>query len=196
MKIISIILFLVNFTFWSEDSILPKNDAGLIYFEEEIKVKNVGKDALFKNAVKYASTVKKESKRKSDLALHHHNNIVEKKGSFFVYTQGLITPQIHGEITYNVRIEVFEEGYKYTFTNFVFNYYKRNRYGRFAPVNGKTKRLEENKFAGMQKTWLGHKQFTKEYIENQINHLKNKMAELPPGAKTAQHHELKVQFND
>ncbi len=91
---------------------------------------------------------------------------------------------------------MFEEGYKYTFSNFVFNYYQRNRYGRYAPVNGKFKKLEDEKFAGMQKIWEGHKLVTKEYIENQISQLKNKMAELPPGAKTAQFQDMEEPIND
>ncbi len=185
MKIFGIFLILFNFGFYSQDSILPKNEAGIIYFEEEIKLENIKKEALFNNAVKYISTVKKENKKKSDIAINHQNRIIQKKGSFFVYTQGLITPQIHGEISYNIRLEVFEDGYKYTFTDFVFNYYQKNRYGRYVPVNGKKKRLEEEKFAGMQKIWLSHKNFTKEYIENQITHLKKKMNEIPPAAKTA-----------
>jgi hypothetical protein len=189
MKILSIILVFVNFGFWSQESILPKNEDGIIYFEEEIKIDNIGKEALYNNALKYVATVKKENKKKSDIVVKHDNKEIEKKGSFLVYTQGLITPQVHGEISYNVRIQVFDEGYKYTFTNFVFNYYQRNRYGRYAPVSGKTKPLEDEKFAGMQKIWAEHKQHTKQYVENQIVQLKNKMSELPPGAKTAQNKE-------
>ncbi|MDQ3393386.1 MAG: DUF4468 domain-containing protein [Bacteroidota bacterium] len=194
MKMISVILFLMIFGIDSQESILPKNEEGLIHFEGLVHVENLNKDALFNNAINYVSpSNKKRNKSSKDLSINPEKQVIQKKGNFFVYTQGLITPQVHGEITYNIYIQVFEDGYKYTFTNFVFNYYQRNRYGRYARVSGKYKYLEEEKFAGMQKTWTNHKLYTKEFVESQIHQLKNKMSELPPGAKTAQNLESESQ---
>lgn len=196
MNLLTIILIFLNFGFGPEQSELPKNEAGLIQFEEEILIENLSKEDLYKNALIYISSLNKENKRKSDININHENKIVEKKGSFLVYTNGLLTPQIHGEITYKVKIKVFEDRYKYTFSDFVFNYYKRNRYGRYAPVNGKTKRLEEEKFVGMQKIWESHKASTRDHIENQIKYLKSIMTEQAHGTRTVLHFEKEDDFND
>lgn len=180
MKVFSF-LFLLSLIIYQEP-ILPKNDAGAIYFEEVIPANNLDKDVLYSNAMKYVSSIEKVSKGKKDIHVDYPEGIVSNKGSFYVYTNGLITPQIHGVITYNIRIELLEKSYKYTFTDFVFQYYQRNRYGRYVPVSGKTKALEEEKFAGMQNIWQGHKKTTKEIIESQIQILKERMAESSQAA--------------
>jgi hypothetical protein len=182
MKILSYLFILMFPVLDSTESILPKNEFGIIHFEEEIKSENLGKEELFLNGLKYISKIQKVSRKKPELVANHEKGLIINNGSFYVYTQGLITPQIHGEITYNVRLEVTENSYKYTFTDFVFQYYQRNRYGKFTPVKGKVKALEEEKFAGMQKIWLNHKKVTKQVIEKQIQQLKNSMSEQPAGA--------------
>ena len=100
-----------------------------------------------------------------------------------MYTQGLFTPQIHGEIQFALNLEVEDGFFKYTFTDFVFQYYQRNRYGRYAPIRGKKKPLEVERFAGMQETWEEHKQFTRKVMENHIKVLKETMKQMPMGAR-------------
>ncbi|CAN5602067.1 hypothetical protein BH23BAC1_BH23BAC1_09230 [soil metagenome] len=182
MKILLYLLIVIFPVLDSTESFLPKNEYGAIYFEEEVKSENLGKDELFLNGVKYISKIQKVSRKKPELNANLPAGIIVNKGSFYVYTQGLITPQIHGEITYNVRLEVNDDSYKYTITDFVFIYYQRNRYGRYAPVKGKYKPLEEDNFAGSQKTWINHKKTTKDIIEKQIEQLKAAMAEPPADA--------------
>lgn len=186
MKIILIFLIFTNFIFLSQNTILPISEAGKVNFEEVVEVENIGKELLFKNATKFISSLKTERKSKSNLNTDFSNGHLTKEGSFYVYTQGLITPQIHGEITYKLNLVISDEGYKYSFTDFVFHYYQRNRYGRYAPVSGKYKYLEEEKFAGMQKTWENHKQVTKDHIEFQIDQLKKKMEEMPTDAHSVE----------
>lgn len=182
MSFIYMFIMLFPLTFYEQDTLFPINGAGKIAFEEEVKVDNLGKEALFMNAVSYATKVQKAGQRKAGKP-RLEKDALRKEGSFYVYTKGLFTPQIHGEIKFNLFIEVTDQGYKYTFTDFIFQFYERNRYGQFAPVSGKVKPLEEEKYAGMQKKWLEHKKFTKEVIENHIRVLKKKMQEIPPGTK-------------
>lgn len=99
-----------------------------------------------------------------------------------MYTKGLFTPQIHGEVKYTLHLDVTDQGYSYSFTDFVFQFYKRNWYGQYASVNGKIKPLEEEKYAGMQDTWQEHRKFTRKVIDNHIRVLKQKMKEIPSGA--------------
>jgi hypothetical protein len=182
MKVVSFMFLSLIPLLVNKEPILPKNGAGRIGFEEVIPADNLGKDVLYGNAMKYVSSIEKVGKGKKDIHVDYHQGVVSNKAGFYVYTNGLLTPQIHGEITYNIRIEILENSYKYTITDFVFQYYQRNRYGRYAPVSGKTKALEEERFAGMQNIWHGHKKTTKEVIEGEIQTLKERMTESPQAA--------------
>ena len=182
MKIYFLLILFIGTSLNVQEPILPLNEKGKVAFEEEVVVKNLGKDALLVNALNFFSRVKKASDRKPEKARVEKDAIL-KEGSFFVYTKGLLTPQVHGEIKYTLKVEVKENTYKYTYTDFIFQFYEKNRYGQFAPVSGKYKPLEEEKFAGMQKTWQSHKEITKEAIQKHISELKKKMEEVPPGAR-------------
>ncbi|WP_224995757.1 DUF4468 domain-containing protein [Cesiribacter sp. SM1] len=184
MKFLGMILLFAFMPFLGEDEPqLPRNSAGKISFEEFVQVDDRGKDALFINAMNFATRVKRVDAYDKKVHADYQGSVVNREGSFYVYTQGLFTPQIHGEIVYNLRLEVMDGGYSYTFTDFVFQYYKKNRYGQYAPVSGKKKPLEKEKFAGMNDTWREHKETTRKHVESHIRALKKKMREEPPGAR-------------
>lgn len=164
-----------------QDPALPINEKGKVAFEEEVVVEHLGKDALRLNALSFFERVKKAGERNPRRPTLEAEG-VSKEGSFYVYTKGLFTPQIHGEIKYTIKIELKENAYKYSYTDFVFQFYERKRHGRYGPVSGKVKPLEEEEYAGMQNTWESHKALTKEAIEKHIFELKKKMREVPPGA--------------
>lgn len=182
MSFLCMFMLLLPAIFTSQDTLFPINESGKIAFKEEIRIEEMGKEALFRNAVNFASKVKKAPDRKARKPGLLKDEI-NQEGSFYVYKKGLFTQQIHGEIKYNLNIKVTESGYSYNFTEFVFQFYERNRYGQFAPVSGKIKPLEEEKYAGMQDVWLEHKKFTREVMDNHIRVLKQKMQEIPPGAR-------------
>ena len=165
-----------------QESLFPLNEKGKIAFEEEVQVEGLGKEALFVNAVNYFGKVKKAGERKARKPELDPEGLT-KEGSFYVYKEGLFTPQIHGEVRYRIRIEPTGRGYTYSISDFVFIFYERNRYGQFAPVNGKVKPLEDEKYAGMQDLWLEHKKVTRKHIDQQIKELKRGMQEIPPGAR-------------
>ncbi|AHM60074.1 hypothetical protein D770_09085 [Flammeovirgaceae bacterium 311] len=184
MKVIGIIMLFLFMPFLKEDEPqLPRNAVGKVSFEEFVQVDNLGKDALFINAMNFATRIKRVNNHNAKVHADYQGSVVNREGSFYVYTKGLFTPQIHGEIIYNLRLEVTDEGYNYTFTDFVFQYYKKNRYGQYAPVSGKKKPLEKEKFAGMNDTWHAHKETTRLHVESHIRALKKKMKEVPPGAR-------------
>ena len=151
-------------------------------YEGFVEVEALGKETLFRNALNYSSSVQKVGDPGAKPMINVSEGLVQKTGSFMVYKKGLLTPQPHGEILYTLELKVNEEGYAYQFTDFVFQYYERNRYGRYEPVSGKKKLLEEEKFAGMQELWQQHKQTTKRHIEQHIKALSIKMQQTPTGA--------------
>ena len=153
-----------------------------VHFEEFVEVEEMGKAALLRNAMNFAAGVQLVSNTSDKVQVQYKEGVVRKAGSFYVYKKGLFTPQIHGEVKYSLQLEVGEEGYRYTYSDFIFQYYEKNRYGRYAPVSGKKKPLEEEKFAGMQEVWEEHKQTTRRHIESHIRALKAHMQQVPPGA--------------
>lgn len=177
-----LLLFVIPAAMIEQDSLFPLNESGKIAFEEEVSVEGMGKDALFVNAINYAGMVKKAGERKARKPSLDKDGL-SKDGSFYVYKKGLFTPQIHGEINYRIRIEPKDGGYKYSITDLVFQFYEKNRYGQYAPVSGKLKPLEEEKYAGMQDLWEEHRKLTREVMDNHIRVLKKKMQEIPPGAR-------------
>ena len=94
---------------------------------------------------------------------------------FSVYQKGIVSKQIHGKIDYKVVLEIKNFKYRYTFSDFVFHYYKQDRTYKMVPT-GKTKSLNEKKAAGWQKTWARHKSYTTQLITNLANSLKAQMA--------------------
>lgn len=182
MSFIFMLMFLLPVHFHSQDTLLPLNESGKIVFQEDIYIEEMGKEALFRNALTYTSKIKRAGNRKARKPRLEKDRL-SQEGSFYVFKKGLFTDQIHGEIRYTLEINVSPQGYTYSFSDFVFQFYKRNRYGKFAPVSGKIKPLEEERYAGMQDEWMEYKKLTRKVIDNHIRVLKKEMQQIPPGAK-------------
>lgn len=187
MNLLSILL--VMWAFWSTDSLIAvdNTDTDKFHFEEFVAVEGMDSDILYRNAINFATRVQLVSDRADKPQLQIKEGVVRKGGSFYVYKKGLLTPQIHGEIKYTLQLAVTDQGYTYTYKDFVFQYYEKNRYGRYQPVNGKKKGLEVENFAGMQDLWEAHKQTTQQHIQGHIRALKAHMATVPPGAGLYDH---------
>jgi hypothetical protein len=91
-----------------------------------------------------------------------------------VYNKGVVSKEPHGRIRFNVQLDIKPNKYRYSFSDFVFEYYKINREYKFTPT-GKEKPLEEPKASGWQKLWNKHKGTTNKEIQNYIASLKNAM---------------------
>ena len=182
MQLLYILFFLFIGMQQVQNPQLPLNAAGKVEFQDFVAVEELGRDALFKNALNYAAGLQKVSDREAKGLVNFREGFVQREGSFYVYKQGLLTPQVHGEIKYTLRLTVEDGGYTYTFSDFIFQYYEKNRYGRYEAVSGKKKALEKDKFAGMQDLWEEHKKTTRQHIDQHIAVLKTKMKEVPPGA--------------
>lgn len=97
--------------------------------------------------------------------------------SIMVYTKGMVSKEIHGRITYEVNVEIKEHKYRYTFTNFVFEYYKQNRQYKYEPT-GRLKPLEDPKYPGRQPVWNKHKIGINNLVLQHIATLKNDMSQM------------------
>lgn len=182
MNVFSILLLLFTSLLPVQHSPLPLNAAGKVHFEEFVAIAALGRDALLRNAISHAIHVQKVSDRAAKVRTNFKEGVVQQEGSFYVYKKGLFTPQVHGEIMYTLQLTVADGGFTYTFYDFVFQYYQKNRYGQFEALSGKIKGLEEEKFAGMQDLWEEHKKTTRQHIDLHIATLKANMKKVPPGA--------------
>ena len=99
---------------------------------------------------------------------------------FTVYYQ-LSVKSPHGVIKYNLRVATKDGRYRVIATDFVFHYLKRNRYGKFVEVKGKSKPLEDPFFKGQQKLWERHKLLVAEKINTLAATIKDAML-MPPTA--------------
>lgn len=162
---------------------LPVNSAGKVAFEGFVSVPEADKNLMLRNALSYMERVQKLSDKAARPQLQLAEGLLSKQGSFMVYKEGMLSTQPHGEIQYVVTLKVTDGGYTYHYTDFVFQYYQRNRYGLYEPQHGRKKALEVQKFAGMQELWEAHKKATRKHIENHIITLQAVMAQEPGGAQ-------------
>jgi hypothetical protein len=123
------------------------------------------------------------SKGKAWIISHKFSNVDTSSASGFkgdswyrVYQKGVVSKQMHGTITYKLLLEIKDNKYRYTFTDFVFHYHKQDRNLVMVPT-GKTKSLNDPKAEGWQKTWEKHKAYSKKQMEVLIADLKKSMEE-------------------
>ncbi|MCK5372487.1 MAG: hypothetical protein KAQ62_28185, partial [Cyclobacteriaceae bacterium] len=72
-------------------------------------------------------------------------------------------------------LEIKDGKYRYTITNFIFNEYQRNRYGKYEPVKGKFIPLEMEVSSINKKEWEKHKQVVFEKSLELIQNLYSEM---------------------
>lgn len=150
---------------------------GIITFQSVVELPGYDNELLFSNAMDFIGEVKIINQKKKE------NNIIqdmelwstETIGGFLVYH--LKSPV--GEVRYRLLIEIKEEKYRYTTTDFIFYPYSRNRYGKFEREKWISKHLEEPEFDGHQKQWELTKEKTAERMAAMISDLKLSMARNP-----------------
>lgn len=125
---------------------------------------------IYKNAEQWVENNFKNRKN-YDTQFNLKEGYITCNTGFLVYTKGIASKQIHGEITYNIKIDIKDNKYRYTFSNFVFEYYKMNRQYKYEPT-GRLKPLEEPKYPGWQTVWNKHKILTSRDIQHLISTLK------------------------
>lgn len=162
---------------------LPTDELGKITYQQVVEIEDASKELLFTNAYNYLESVVKNHKNlKIDPQSNEDSTEVYLPLEYTVYSDFPIHSP-HGTISYLFKVSVKDGKYRYTASNFIFNYLKRNRYGRFVKVKGKFKPLEEPYFKGNQKLWEKHKQGTREKVEILAETLLAEMYLPPEGPK-------------
>ncbi len=184
----SVIGILICFPFFNSSAqiVLPKDEEGKITYMDVVRMDSVSADTLYKRIKQWVMFTYPKSKTTIDSITRR----IVTRERFLVYTNPGVLKEIHGAVRYDLAIELKENRYRYTFTNFVFEYYKQDRNFKYNPT-GKEKPLEEEKFPGWQTPWEKHKNNTDAHVKQKIEDLKksvgNKKPEtmvIPPVKKT------------
>jgi len=173
MKSLIGVLLLAVSSFGLHAQGLPLDEQNKVSFYEVVKADSIKAGLLYTNARNWllsrGYTLTEADSLKGRLVASH---------SFPVYDKGYVTKKIHGKISYRLRVEVKDNKYRYEFNDFVFAYYKEDRYSHSVPT-GQTKALEEKTASGWQKLWEKHRSDTQAKIEALTNQLKVAILILP-----------------
>lgn len=153
---------------------------------------SLSKSLLFQNAMKYVVSLKNNEERFELKLKDSIDGKLYGQSTFFVYTQQAgILKKISGTITYQLSIEVKDSKYRYQFNDFVFHYYKQDRYYNMV-ATGKTKPLEDISASGWQKLWNSHRTTCQTKLMANGDLLQKTMKEKPESAKKPK--EVKIEW--
>jgi hypothetical protein len=162
---------------------LPLNESGLITLSEVITVEDASQENLFTNAYNYLqSMVAKHRKLKKEPDILADSTGINLPMAYTVYNDFPVHSP-HGVIKYDFTVSVKDGRYRYQATNFVFHFLKRNRYGKFVEIKGKSKALEDPFYKGNQRLWENHKIRMSEKIADLAENLRVEMMLIPNGTK-------------
>ncbi|MCK5210813.1 MAG: DUF4468 domain-containing protein, partial [Cyclobacteriaceae bacterium] len=158
-----------------QDTQFPIDDLGKYTITEVVELHGIDKDKLFLNGQKFMKKVKVLNSKKKYYKIEKDNYTITNKGSFYVYRIGSVKKGIGGAVEYDINLEIKDGKYRYTITNFIFNEYQRNRYGKYEPVKGKFIPLEMEVSSINKKEWEKHKQVVFEKSLELIQNLYSEM---------------------
>lgn len=152
-----------------------KNENGKIIFYEVVAADSIPRDTLWKNAMIW---VKNALSEKSDKITFENQlyGTIEAETSMMLYVPSIITKMPHGKLTYKIILDIKDRKYRYTFTDFIFQYYQQDRKDfKYKPVKGSYRPLEKEKYPGYQTAWNNHKYTVKDHVDGQIANLKTEI---------------------
>ncbi|MFN0048856.1 MAG: DUF4468 domain-containing protein [Cytophagales bacterium] len=178
----------VSFRKQSKETVkFQKDENGKIIFYEVVICDSVPRDTLWKNGLNW---VKNALNDKKDNILFDNQlfGTIEAETSLMLYVPSIITKMPHGRLTYKIILDIKDRKYRYTFTDFIFQYYQQDRKDfQYKPVKGSYRPFEKEKYPGYQTAWNNHKLTVKEHIGKQISNLKSEIVKFnTPIADTAE----------
>lgn len=139
---------------------------------------SIDKEGLFQNAKKWVQLLEQNNEKIFQLQLDSISGKITGMSTFYVFSQTGILKKISGKVGYNFSLEVKDKKYRYTFNDFVFHYFKQDRYYNMVET-GKTKLLEELEAKGWQKLWTAHRKSVTVKMNDNIKMLEIQMKENP-----------------
>lgn len=165
--------FCLNAT--AQDVPFPLNEIGKYEFNEIVELNGIDKDKLFENGQKFMKKVKVLNSKKKFYTEEKEDYMLKNRGSFYVYRLGSVKKGIGGAVEYDLTLEMKDGKYRYTITNFIFNEYQKNRYGKYEPINGKYTPLETEVSSLNKKEWDKQRQVVYDKSQELIQNLNSDM---------------------
>lgn len=175
MRIIASILLAYVLNHNQQNVDFPIDEFGKYTFTEVTEIAGMNKDQLYENGHAFMKKVKVLKSRKKYLIEDKDNYTIKNKGSFYVYRYGSVKQAIDGAVEYDITLEFKDNKYRYTITNFRYNQYQKNRYGKYEPINGKYMPLEAEVTSLNKKTWDKYKEVVYSKTQELIINLSSEM---------------------
>lgn len=169
------LLIILLFPFFLQQNPFPTDEYGKYTLQEVVELPGMSKEKLFENGLSFMKQINVLNSRKKHLSADHENLIITNKGSFYAYQYGSFGKAIDGAVEYDITLEIKDGRYRYTITNYTFNQYIRNRYGKFEPVNGKYTPLESGMSDLNKKAWEHNRQTAYDKSMDLIQNLNENM---------------------
>jgi hypothetical protein len=180
MRITIIFLFSLLSYHLAKSQGLSMNASGKIEMAEVIQLDSINnKTILYQNAIEWTEGFPSNETKITSIQRDLNAGKITCSFQFPVYSQTTVgvLKKINGTITYDAIIEVKDFKYRYSFTNFIFHYYKQDRNYKYVDA-GKKKNLEDMKASGWQKLWSHHRLTTAEKLSKDIEGLKARMQQV------------------
>jgi hypothetical protein len=174
MILLAVLFTLFGFT-PQQQAPFPVDERGKYTLQEVTEIHGMDKNTLFENGKSFMKKLKVLNSKKNYLSVDKDNFTITNKASFYVYQHGSANKAIDGAVEYDITLEIKDGRYRYTITNFIFNEYKRNRYGKSEPVKGKYMPLEMEVSALNKKGWENHRQVVYDKSQELIQNLYSNM---------------------
>lgn len=178
------LLFATVFITLFQQVLFPVDEYGKYTFYEVVEIPGMKQDDLYKNGESFLKKVKVLKSKKKYLNVNKENYTITNKGSFYVYQYGSINKAIAGAVEYDISLEVKDGKYRYTITNFIFNEFQRNRYGKYEPLKGRNTPLEMEVSDINKKGWEKHRQVVYDKSQALIQNLQSEMIYTEESKKT------------
>jgi len=163
--------------------VFPIDEYGKYTFSEVVELQDLQKEKLYENGRAFIKEIKVLHSRKKNLIENEQSLSIKNKGSFYVYRLGSVKKAIDGAVEYDITLEFKDGRYRYTITNFQFNEYQRNRYGKFEPVKGKYMPLEMQVSSLNKKTWDNYREVVYEKTQELIVNMAAELYHQEPQKK-------------
>jgi hypothetical protein len=174
----SLLLSLVLSTYVCAQDVMPKDESGFFTYYDIVELPGYPSEILLKNAKDFLKEFSVRGSKKKYFEFDKQALKVINKGSYKVSNMWGLGKHTDGIVMFDMNVEIKEGRYRYIITNFVFQEFKRNRYGKHEPVKGSEKPLEIEVSKLSKPQWEKHQQHTHEKIQSLIMDFKVAMASV------------------
>ena len=158
--------------------VMPRDESGLITYYEVIELPGYPAEILMDNARDFLRAFSVRGSKKKHFDADDESLSVFNKGSYRLSNMWGLGKHTDGIVMFDMNVEVKEGRYRYIINNFMFQEFRRNRYGKFEPVKGSEKPLEVEVSQLSARQWEKHQEHAHSKIQSLILEFKAAMANV------------------